>query len=47
MLFKIYEDKKQLRIGYFLDNGIIPAVPACERAVKIAGDALKKAGHTV
>ena len=45
--FQIYEDKKRLRIGFFLNNGVFRAVPCMERAVLEARDALESAGHEV
>ncbi|KXN66142.1 amidase signature enzyme [Conidiobolus coronatus NRRL 28638] len=38
---------KKLRIGYYLDDGKFPITPACERAVMMAVEALKAAGHDV
>ncbi|KXN67638.1 amidase signature enzyme, partial [Conidiobolus coronatus NRRL 28638] len=38
---------KRLRIGYYLDDGIYPVTPACERAVMMTVEALKAAGHDV
>ncbi|KXN67639.1 amidase signature enzyme [Conidiobolus coronatus NRRL 28638] len=38
---------KKLRIGYYLDDGKYPTTPACERAVMMAVEALKAAGHDV
>ena len=43
----MYNDKKPLRIGYFCDNGYVKPVPACQRVVIMAKEALEKAGHTL
>ncbi|KAI0239958.1 Fatty-acid amide hydrolase 1 [Lamellibrachia satsuma] len=42
---QIYEDKKRLKIGFFLNNGVFRAVPCMERAVLKARVALEAAGH--
>ncbi|CAH1242951.1 FAAH [Branchiostoma lanceolatum] len=42
---EIYESKKPLKIGYFLDWELKLATPAITRAVKITKEALEKAGH--
>lgn len=34
-------------IGYYDDNGYNKPIPAIQRALHIAKDALEKAGHTV
>lgn len=44
---EIYESKKQLRIGYYTDDGYLPSIPAVQRAMEIAKDALTKKGHTL
>nr|XP_039261917.1 fatty-acid amide hydrolase 1-like [Styela clava] len=44
---EMYNNKKPLRIGYFYDNGYVKPVPACQRVVKMAKEALEKAGHTL
>lgn len=46
-LFQIYESTQSLRIGFYVDNGLVKAVPACERAVGMAKQALEALGHTV
>ena len=47
LLFQIFESTKPLRIGFYLTDGFVQAVPACERAVLMAKAALEKRGHTV
>ncbi|KAI0228828.1 Fatty-acid amide hydrolase 1 [Lamellibrachia satsuma] len=42
---QIYEDKKRLKIGFFLNNGVFRAFPCMERGVLKARDALEAAGH--
>lgn len=37
----------KLRIGYYVDDGFVPASPACSRAVLETVEALRKEGHTV
>ena len=37
----------KLKVGYYVDDGFIPASPACARAVLEAAEALRAAGHTV
>ncbi|XP_060081151.1 fatty-acid amide hydrolase 1-like [Ylistrum balloti] len=44
---EIFEEKRPLRIGYFLDNGYITPVPACQRAVTMATEILQDRGHTI
>lgn len=44
---EIYNSKRPLRVGFYVDNGYIPAVPACQRAVYMAKQALEAQGHTV
>jgi amidase len=39
--------KSRLRIGYHVDNGFMPASPACQRAVLHVVQKLKEAGHDV
>ncbi|XP_077995975.1 vitamin D3 hydroxylase-associated protein-like isoform X1 [Glandiceps talaboti] len=41
----IYSDKTPLTIGYFEDDGYFTPVPSCRRAVAMAVEALRKAGH--
>src|SRR5690606_38119178 len=38
---------ERLCIGYFTYNGAFPAAPVCQRAVHIAVEALREAGHQV
>lgn len=49
MPFDEAEVKKEgkLRVGYYVDDGFIPASPACARAVMETVEALRKDGHTV
>uniref|UniRef100_K1PAM0 fatty acid amide hydrolase n=1 Tax=Magallana gigas TaxID=29159 RepID=K1PAM0_MAGGI len=42
---EIYQDKKPLRIGYYLDDGYIPSVPSMHRAVEKAKSILESQGH--
>lgn len=42
-----YTNNRPLRVGYYVDDGFVPASPACQRAVLTAVNALKGAGHTV
>ena len=44
---QVYESKKPLRIGYYVNDGLTKATPACERAVLVAKTALEKMGHEV
>uniref|UniRef100_F1KWP2 Fatty-acid amide hydrolase 1 n=1 Tax=Ascaris suum TaxID=6253 RepID=F1KWP2_ASCSU len=37
--------KRKLRIGYFLDDGFMKPVPACERVVRETVGKLREAGH--
>jgi Asp-tRNA(Asn)/Glu-tRNA(Gln) amidotransferase A subunit family amidase len=37
----------KLKVGYYIDDGFVPASPACARAVLEAVEALRKDGHTV
>lgn len=46
-VFQIYESKKPLRIGFYVHDGYIQPVPACQRAVLMAKAALESRGHTV
>lgn len=41
----IYEGSGRLKIGYYLADGFFPSTPPCERAVVVACDALREAGH--
>jgi len=45
--FKVYQSKEKMRIGYYLDDGYMLPVPACQRAVIIAKEALLRSGHTL
>jgi Asp-tRNA(Asn)/Glu-tRNA(Gln) amidotransferase A subunit family amidase len=40
-----YEGSGRLKIGYYLADGFFPSTPPCERAVVVACDALREAGH--
>ncbi|XP_035700175.1 vitamin D3 hydroxylase-associated protein-like [Branchiostoma floridae] len=42
---EIYESKKPLKVGYFLDWELKMATPALTRAMKVTKEALEKAGH--
>lgn len=46
-LFDATLSKKVLRIGYYEHDGFIDTSPACARAVRVAIEALKQAGHVV
>lgn len=43
----MYQSKEKMRIGYYLDDGYMLPVPACQRAVIIAKEALLRSGHTL
>ena len=45
--FQIYESQYSLRIGYYVNDGYLPCIPAVERAMEIAKAALEKKGHKV
>ena len=38
---------KKLKIGYYMDDGVIRSSPACARALETSVEAMKKAGHEV
>lgn len=40
-------DPTRLRVGYFVDDGIVPASASVRRAVRVAADALERAGVAV
>ncbi|XP_077996177.1 vitamin D3 hydroxylase-associated protein-like [Glandiceps talaboti] len=42
---EIYSDTTPLTIGYYEDDGYFTPVPSCRRAVTMAVEALRKAGH--
>lgn len=44
---EIYESKAKLRIGFYTNDGYLPCIPAVERAMEMAKDALQKKGHTL
>lgn len=44
---EIFESKRPLRIGFFIDNGYLRPVPACQRAVTFATEILQAKGHTI
>ena len=44
---KKVEKKKQLKIGYFVDNGFLPPVPAAARAVRDTIQKLELDGHEI
>uniref|UniRef100_A0A0L8I126 fatty acid amide hydrolase n=1 Tax=Octopus bimaculoides TaxID=37653 RepID=A0A0L8I126_OCTBM len=43
----LFEDKRKLRIGYYVTDNVVNATPACRRAVLMAKKALEAKGHTV
>lgn len=44
---EIYESKKKLRIGFYTNDGYLSCIPAVERAMEMAKEALQKKGHTL
>jgi amidase len=44
-LFAAGKSKTRLRVGYYVDDGFIPAAPACRRAVLEVVEALRRDGH--
>jgi len=40
-------NKAKLKVGFYVDDGFVPASPACARAVREAAEALRAAGHEV
>jgi fatty acid amide hydrolase len=44
---EIFESKRSLRIGYYVNDGYLQAAPACERAVEVAKGILERHGHTL
>ncbi|XP_056007091.1 vitamin D3 hydroxylase-associated protein-like isoform X2 [Ostrea edulis] len=44
---EMYNDKRPLRIGFYLDDGYIPSVPSMHRAVEKTKEALEARGHTM
>ncbi|XP_070572442.1 vitamin D3 hydroxylase-associated protein-like [Ptychodera flava] len=42
---KVFSNEHCLNIGYYEDDGFFTPVPACQRAVTMTVEALKKAGH--
>lgn len=44
---EIYESTKPLRVGFYVHDGYVKPVPACQKAVLMAKAALEKRGHTV
>ncbi|XP_039262529.2 vitamin D3 hydroxylase-associated protein-like isoform X1 [Styela clava] len=44
---ELYNSKTPLRIGYYMDDGYMKPVPACQRAVRMTKEALQSAGHTL
>ena len=44
---QIYESTKPLKIGFYVHDGYVKPVPACQRAVLMAKAALESRGHTV
>lgn len=45
MPYRETELPKKLRIGYYTEDGLVSASPACERAVAVAVEAARAAGH--
>ncbi|WAQ93719.1 FAAH1-like protein [Mya arenaria] len=43
---KLYESKRQLRIGYYVSDGYVPPIPGVERGLLEAKVALERFGHT-
>ncbi|XP_064606003.1 fatty-acid amide hydrolase 1-like [Liolophura sinensis] len=43
---KVYRSTNPLRIGYFLDTGVVQPIPAVQRAVHLAKEVLQQQGHT-
>jgi len=46
-LLQIFEDKRRLTIGFYVDDGNIISAPACQRAVSEVKAILEAQGHTV
>ena len=46
-LLQIFEDKRRLTIGFYVDAGNIISAPACQRAVSEVKAILEAQGHTV
>ncbi|XP_078320644.1 vitamin D3 hydroxylase-associated protein-like [Crassostrea virginica] len=44
---EIYQDKRPLKIGFYLNDGYIPSVPSMHRAVNKAKAILEAQGHTL
>jgi len=44
---KEYRNNGKLRVGYYVDDGFVPATPACARGVTDAVEALRRAGHII
>ncbi|GFO34811.1 fatty-acid amide hydrolase 1 [Plakobranchus ocellatus] len=44
---EIFTSRRPLRIGYYIHNGCVQSVPAVERAVLMAKNALEGLGHTL
>ncbi|KAK3588105.1 hypothetical protein CHS0354_012163 [Potamilus streckersoni] len=44
---EIFQSKRPLKIGYYVNDGYLQSVPACQRAVMMAKTALEAQGHTV
>ena len=42
---QLFTTKRKLRIGFYDDDGFIPATPGMRRAVRMARESLEKAGH--
>ncbi|KAL3831430.1 hypothetical protein ACJMK2_023181 [Sinanodonta woodiana] len=44
---EIFQSKRPLKIGYYVNDGYLQSVPACQRVVMMAKTALEAQGHTV
>lgn len=47
MPWRSYIPPKTLKVGVWWSDGVVRPSPACERALKLAVDALKKKGHNI
>ena len=43
----MYKSSKPLRIGYYIDDGYQKPIPAVQRGVIVAKEALEAAGHVL
>ncbi|XP_052095457.1 vitamin D3 hydroxylase-associated protein-like [Mytilus californianus] len=44
---EIYEEKRKLNIGFYVDDGSLKSIPACQRAVLEVKAMLESQGHTL